>query len=181
MVSYESSVQALAEEVMQQLETKGYLVWSPEDSGGHNVAEDISEGVENAWAVISLLTPNYQSSDDCREQLRYAKKHKKPIIPIMVMSNWTPTSWLDFSITDVQRLKWESIQPEGVAQKMPELFLRLRTLFTGEKPNAREVRAVRRAAAGPERQMAALHISSSEPSSLSRSNQIRNRSHHRKS
>jgi hypothetical protein len=121
----------------------------------------MAEGVEMAWAVICFLTPAYQSSDDCREQLRHAKKHKKAIIPVTIKSNWSPTGWLDFSITDIQCLKWESVQPSGVVQKMSELLLRLRTLESGTKPNPREVRAARRTAGEPHTNMAASSCTSS--------------------
>jgi hypothetical protein len=40
MVSYQSDDQALAEKVIEQLESKGYRVWTPEDAGGNNVAEE---------------------------------------------------------------------------------------------------------------------------------------------
>ncbi len=110
----------------------------------------MSEDIEGAWAVICFLTRAYQASDESREQLRYAKGHKIPIVPIIVESNWTPSGWLDYSITDIQRLKWDSVQPSGVSQKMPELFLRLRTLQTGKKPDPNQIRAVRRPAARPE-------------------------------
>ncbi len=40
MVSFDTSDQAVAEEAINELERKGYLVWTSEDGGGHHVAEE---------------------------------------------------------------------------------------------------------------------------------------------
>ena len=109
----------------------------------------ISEDIENAWVVICFITPAYESSDDCRKQLRFAESHKKKIVPIILTSNWSPSGWLDFTITDIQRLNWDTIRSDDVSEKMPELLLRLRTLFTGKKPDPSSIRAVRRPAGKP--------------------------------
>jgi hypothetical protein len=121
-------------------------------------AFSMSEIIENAWVVICLVTPAFQSSNECLRQLSYAQSHNKPIIPIIAESNWSPTGGLKYSISNIQSLKWGSVQPSDVAPKMSELFLRLRTLFTGKKPDPKELRGARRTAAVPEREMAALQV-----------------------
>ncbi|CAF0795039.1 unnamed protein product [Adineta ricciae] len=164
MMSYELADQDLASEVVNQLENIGYIAWTSQDSGGHNEAEDMAEGIEQSWAVICFLTPNYQTSDDCRKQLRHAIKHKKKIIPIIAVRNWSPSGWLDYSITDVQCLHWASTHPSQIAEKMPELLLRLRTLATGTKPKPTEVRAARRKPGEP---TASMPVSSADSSHVS--------------
>lgn len=130
----------------------------------------MSENIENAWVVVCLITANFQSSNECLKQLRYAQTHNKSVIPVIIESNFTPQGGLSYSIADIQHIKWGTVQPTDVAVKMSELFLRLRTLFTGQRPNPRELRQVRRAAVSPERGIAALRISPD------RSSQNRNKS-----
>ncbi len=122
------------------------------------VVFSMSEIIENAWVVICLLTSAFQSSNECIRQLCFAQTHNTPIIPIIAESNWSPTGGLKYSISNIQSLKWGSVQPSDVATKMSELFLRLRTLFTGKRPDPKELRGARRIAAAPEREMAALQV-----------------------
>jgi hypothetical protein len=40
MLSFDSNDQAIADEIIKQLETKNYDVQTPEGGGGHNIAEE---------------------------------------------------------------------------------------------------------------------------------------------
>ena len=59
----------------------------------------MAAGVENAEAICCFLTPKYQDSVACKDELTYAKERGVCIIPIRLVANWKPTGWLGFSIT----------------------------------------------------------------------------------
>ena len=44
--------------------------------------------------VVCFLTPMYQSSKHCEEQIRIAKKMKIPMIGVRILPNWKPSGWL---------------------------------------------------------------------------------------
>ncbi|CAF3383574.1 unnamed protein product, partial [Rotaria sp. Silwood2] len=58
----------------------------------------MAEGVENAVAICCFLTPKYQDSVACKDELIYAIEQRICIIPILVVPNWKPKGWLGFSI-----------------------------------------------------------------------------------
>ena len=59
----------------------------------------MAAGVENAEAICCFLTPKYQDSVACKDELTYAKERGVCIIPIRLMRDWKPTGWLGFTIT----------------------------------------------------------------------------------
>ncbi len=40
------------------------------------------------------MTPEYQESDFCKQELQYAKQCNIPIIPLKLEENWNPRGWL---------------------------------------------------------------------------------------
>jgi hypothetical protein len=55
----------------------------------------------------------------------------------MTKSNWQPTSWLAMVIASIPCFKWENVQPDNVATRMPDLMQRLNGLATGNLSRAR--------------------------------------------
>jgi hypothetical protein len=66
----------------------------------------MAEGVENASALCCFLTPQYQDSVACKDELTYAKERRVSIIPIRLMKDWKPTGWLGFSITGLKYINF---------------------------------------------------------------------------
>jgi len=59
----------------------------------------MAEGVENAAAICCFLTPKYQDSVACKDELTYGKERGVQIIPVRLIANWKPSGWLGFTIT----------------------------------------------------------------------------------
>ncbi len=59
----------------------------------------MAAGVENAEAICCFMTPKYQDSVACKDELTYAKERGICIIPIRLVPSWKPTGWLGFTIT----------------------------------------------------------------------------------
>jgi hypothetical protein len=54
----------------------------------------IAEAIENSACFICFMTPEYQESDFCKQELQYAKQCNIPIIPLKLEENWNPRGWL---------------------------------------------------------------------------------------
>ena len=55
----------------------------------------MAEGVANSAAVVSFLTPEYEESENCKLELKYAKQLSKPIVPVIFKGNgWRATGWV---------------------------------------------------------------------------------------
>ncbi len=55
----------------------------------------------------------------------------------MTKCNWQPDDWVDLIIGSFPPFKWEGIQPNEVATRMPELLQRLSDLSTGNRSRSR--------------------------------------------
>jgi len=66
----------------------------------------MAEGVENAAVLCCFLTPQYQDSVACKDELTYAKERRVSIIPIRLIKDWKPTGWLGFSITGLKYINF---------------------------------------------------------------------------
>ncbi len=47
---------------------------------------------------MCFLTPMYQASKYCEEQLKHAKNEGIPVIGILFLPNWKPSGWLSMYI-----------------------------------------------------------------------------------
>ncbi|CAF1185857.1 unnamed protein product, partial [Didymodactylos carnosus] len=100
MLSYQWDNQALVTDVYQRLRAHNIPLWMDTQGGmkGH-LSTSMAEGVENAAVLCCFLTPKYQDSVACKDELTYAKEQRVSIIPIRLLKDWKPTGWLGFSIT----------------------------------------------------------------------------------
>ncbi|CAF1581160.1 unnamed protein product [Adineta ricciae] len=100
MLSYQWDNQKLVNEVYHRLSEKNIPLWMDIHGGmkGH-LSESMAAGVEKAVAICCFLTPKYQDSVACKDELTYGKEQGVCIIPIRLVPNWKPTGWLGFTIT----------------------------------------------------------------------------------
>lgn len=97
----------------------------------------MAEGVENAAAICCFLTPKYQDSVACKDELTYAKEQHICIIPILLEPNWKPKGWLGFTIAGH---KWINFRDIGTNMelRMQQLVAEIKTLV-GDKLNLLQV------------------------------------------
>lgn len=50
--------------------------------------------VENINVLICFMTPMYQTSKQCREEVSLIKNQGIPIIACHLLPNWKPSGWL---------------------------------------------------------------------------------------
>ena len=53
----------------------------------------MAAGVENAACVVCFLSQQYQDSENCKLELKFAKQNGVPIVPVMVARDpdWRPS------------------------------------------------------------------------------------------
>ncbi|CAF1000830.1 unnamed protein product [Rotaria sordida] len=98
MLSYEWEVQSLVLSIYDYLVAKQVPVWMDIKAGipSDNLYEGIAKAIENSSCFVCFMTPDYQESDFCKQELQYAKQCNIPIIPLKLQEDWNPTSWLGF-------------------------------------------------------------------------------------
>ena len=98
--------------INQELRKCGYKTWFDEDEMAGNIAERMSEGIENTKVVIIFLTREYYKKvngenalDNCKREFIYAVQRRTPAkILVVVMEEcmrdtgtWTKLFGFDFS------------------------------------------------------------------------------------
>ena len=86
----------------------------------------MAEGVENAAAICCFLTPKYQDSVACKEELTYAKEQGVRIIPIRLICDWKPTGWLGIAIAGRKWIDFRDIETN--IDKIDQLILEIKNL-----------------------------------------------------
>lgn len=87
----------------------------------------MAAGVENAEAICCFLTPKYQDSVACKDELTYAKERGVCIIPIRLVANWKPTGWLGFSITGHKWIDFRDID-KNMDLRIQQLIMEIQML-----------------------------------------------------
>lgn len=88
LVSYQWSAQPVAELVRARLEAGGVPCWmdntAPRGMRQPKLIDSMASAVQDAAAVVCLLSPAFQSSENCKSELMYAREIGKPIFPVML-------------------------------------------------------------------------------------------------
>jgi len=87
----------------------------------------MAEGVENAAAICCFLTPKYQDSVACKDELTYAKEQGVCIIPIRLIANWKPTGWLGFTITGHKWIDFRDVD-KNMDLRIQQLIMEIQML-----------------------------------------------------
>ena len=102
MISYnqESGTECM-NKIYSKLKNIGYKVWIDEREVFSRLNDDIPKGVDSSCVMVALISAEYEKSEWCMDEVRFAKKLKKPIIPVKV-SNYNPPgdSPLNFILSD---------------------------------------------------------------------------------
>ena len=89
----------------------------------------MNKAVEDTEVVCCFVTPEYQDSIHCKNELQYAKEKKKDIIPCMIgdeeNKNWKPTDWLQFLTADLPYIDFREDSDSNIRLKTDELIHRI--------------------------------------------------------
>ena len=85
--------------IYEDLTRDGFNVWRDVDQMDGYLDESMAKGVLNSSMFIACISSQYESSDNCKKEYRYANTaKKKPRITIVLQEKFKPTdgSFLDF-------------------------------------------------------------------------------------
>ena len=85
--------------------------------------------VDKAEIICCFMTPDYQNSVKCRDELQYAKEKHKHIIPCMIgdkeNKQWKPTDWLESITTGLDSIDFQDESLSNIQLKTEELINRI--------------------------------------------------------
>ena len=95
MLSYQWDVQKEVLEVQSKLRGQRVNSWVDVDGGmQQNLYDSMAEGVQNACCVVCFMTKAYETSENCRLELQFAKQLGVPIVPVLAETGYTASGWL---------------------------------------------------------------------------------------
>ncbi|UJR11366.1 hypothetical protein I4U23_015546 [Adineta vaga] len=135
MVCYEWGAQELASKVREYLDENGLLVWMDIRSyrTSDNLYEDIATAIENASCMVCFMTPDFQQSNFCKQELQYAKERNIPIIPLKLEQHWKPSGWLGFITAGLIRIDIDGT--DNLDEKLRELYNRICVMVSHPPPS----------------------------------------------
>ena len=97
MLSYSWGVQKRVTEVRKLLQQSGVKCWMDIDGGmQRDIFDSMAEGVTGAAVVLCFMSQDYQDSENCKLELKFARQTGVPIVPIMCENpdQWSASGWL---------------------------------------------------------------------------------------
>ena len=87
----------------------------------------LADGVENAVVICCFVTPDYGKSENCKLEVEYARKRRKPLIPCNLgnASTWKPTDWLRSMATENIWIDFHEVSESNIDSKIRELVGRI--------------------------------------------------------
>ena len=135
MISYNWGSQDIAKKIAQILKNHNIPVWIDIDggisTGDINVA--MAEGVENAKAIVCLVSEKYEKSKNCRKELSYSDVQNKIIFPCMVDKGYNGKGWLGILTAGLLYHDFRHGNEENVGEGLAKAIADQLKLNIGEK------------------------------------------------
>ena len=120
-ISYAHANVAQVNEIARRLSNEFYYdVWIDYDSirAGTDWKESLSLGIQEADAVLYMMTPESLTSEWCRAEIKHALKNNKPLIPIRLNNAIDNNHLKDLGIDHLQYLDFVATDTEPVWKKL---------------------------------------------------------------
>ncbi|MEO0350934.1 MAG: TIR domain-containing protein [Cyanobacteria bacterium P01_A01_bin.15] len=127
-ISYSEEDMAIQERLRRRLLREGFTVWinTVDIPTAADFQVAINRGIEKADNIILLLSPNSLASQYCQQELAYARRYHKRIIPLLVQSMDVAT--LPSDLRTLQFIDFSSLASEThFNRSLDELIRTLRT------------------------------------------------------
>lgn len=119
-VSYSSKDRKVADEICKLLEEQGIACWvAPRDiiHGGSDFAEQITDGINSAAAMVLLLSKASNESSHVRREVGMFVDRKKPLLPVRI-DDIFPSKGLEYYIKGIQ---WIDVFEPPLAPRVAQL------------------------------------------------------------
>ncbi|UJR11447.1 hypothetical protein I4U23_015626 [Adineta vaga] len=99
MISYSWSDKSLVHDIYKHL-TKDYhlKIWLDENQMAGSLCQTMARAVDKSTSILMCMSETYKRSENCRNEVEYARDRKKLIIPIIV-KDVERDGWFDFIST----------------------------------------------------------------------------------
>jgi TIR domain/Caspase domain len=137
-ISYSRADTIFASDIRDKLISSGHKAWLDENgiSGGQNWHVRIGAAIDEAKAVVAILSPDAFGSTWVERELSYADKVRKPIFPITCRPSEIP-GWYELQFGNLQRLDFTGANQQKEFEALLNSIqrtLRLRSLSGGSSP-----------------------------------------------
>jgi hypothetical protein len=109
---------------------------------GDNIQEWMRDSVKRADVLIYILSPSANESENCQRELRLARRHRKPIIPVMLRKANLPDQignlmYLDFR--GAEHLPFYKVEElvRAIRHQQEKALAAHKTAAIGTKPSAK--------------------------------------------
>ena len=139
-LSYQWGKQPQIKALYKKLTEMGFSCWMDiyQMGGGDSLYDKIDRGVRGCRIVVTMVTPKYSLSANCRREVSLADALKKPVIPLLLEKmDWPPAGpmsmvftqllYIDFTKDPNIQLNWAGSKFEEfhakIIEKAPELSI----------------------------------------------------------
>jgi hypothetical protein len=104
-ISYSHTDKDFAERMIADLQQGGHACWidTVKIKGGEEWIKSITEGINNSYAFVSLLSPEANESTWVRREFLWAEYRKKPIFPVWVRDCEIPIYVIERQLINAHR------------------------------------------------------------------------------
>ncbi|XP_038072189.1 uncharacterized protein LOC119740824 [Patiria miniata] len=136
-ISYQWDKQTEIKTLYSRLTSLGFSCWLDimQMGGGDPLYSKIDKGIRNAKVVVSIVTPKYALSANCRREVSLTDALRKPIIPLLMQRmTWPPEGPMSMPFAQLLYIDCtgESTQKEFRDAKFDELVQKLKEHATVE-------------------------------------------------
>jgi len=102
MISYnQKSGTDCMNKLLRELRKRDYNVWIDVEQMRRNVYDHMAEAIASSFIIVPLVSEAYESSENCKLELKMAQLNQKAIIPVKIEDYRPPTdSWLSLILSD---------------------------------------------------------------------------------
>ncbi|XP_076812758.1 uncharacterized protein LOC143459466 isoform X2 [Clavelina lepadiformis] len=125
MISYQWNKQATIVKLDNYLKKFELKTWIDISNMQGSILESMAHAVEDASVVVIAMTEDYKKSNACRTEAEYAYKLRKPVIPLLLQSQYKPDGWLGAVLG--MKLYVDLSNEDECEGKFPEVLTRIQT------------------------------------------------------
>ena len=85
--------------------------WMDVDNMSVDIYDSMAAGVQGAGVVVCFMSQQYQDSENCKLELKFAQQSGMAIVPCMMQDNWKASGWLGIICAGKKWQVWHLCHP----------------------------------------------------------------------